>query len=278
MKYTVYTFSVQPKEPGNEIVTAFLSDFPFDSFDDNGDQLKAFIPSKEVVPELEAQLKESLQIDGFEISWKSEEVPEENWNAKWESSFTPVEVEDDIIIKAPFHEVEKEYPYEVLIAPKMAFGTGHHETTWLISSTMRNMKWAGKKVLDIGCGTGILAILAHKMGAPEIVAVDYDGQAVVNAEENFQLNQINSISCYEGTIVDVADSSFDIILANINRNILLHDIPYYARLLPVGGQLLLSGFYEHDVEVLEKETLKHQLTLKETCVKNTWCMMSLIKN
>lgn len=243
------------------LLMAEMAEAGFESFVENEQGFTAYIPERDFTPAMLDKLRffhpESMQVSQALI-------PEQNWNATWEENFDAVEVDDFCCIRAPFHALAQGKKYEIVIEPKMSFGTGHHETTSSMIRLMADLDFKGKTVLDMGCGTSVLAILAVMMGAGETHAIDNDEWAYRNSLENVQRNKADQIRVALGDAKSLAafpEGHFDIILANINRNILLADIPSYARVLQPGGRLLLSGFYEEDRPmVLEKCT---QFSLRE---------------
>lgn len=243
------------------LLMAEMAEAGFESFVENEQGFTAYIPERDFTPAMLDMLRffhpESMQVSQALI-------PEQNWNATWEENFDAVEVDDFCCIRAPFHAPAQGKKYEIVIEPKMSFGTGHHETTSSMIRLMADLDFKGKTVLDMGCGTSVLAILAVMMGAGETHAIDNDEWAYRNSLENVQRNKADQILVALGDAKSLAafpEGHFDIILANINRNILLADIPSYARVLQPGGRLLLSGFYEEDRPmVLEKCT---QFSLRE---------------
>lgn len=231
-----------------EIVTAELADYPFESFETEGTLLKAYIPGERLA-DCKAEVDAMLGRMGLEGRYVAIET--QNWNALWERNFPPVEVEGRLLIRAPFHAPAPEGVAEVVIMPRMSFGTGHHATTWLMASATLDLGVAGRCGLDMGCGTGVLAILAARCGARHMTAIDIDDWAVENCRENAEANGVGArIEPLLGDARLLAGRRFDFILANINRNILMADMPAYAATLAPGGDLLLSGFLAGDVECL----------------------------
>ena len=214
-----------------EIVSAFLQDYPFESFEETEEGVNAYLPSKEMNKSIELGLNELK--DRFHFTFSQEEIQPENWNALWESNFTPILVDDFCGIRADFHDPLTEVKHEIVINPRMAFGTGHHETTFMVMQAMRNLNFKNTKVLDYGCGTGILAILAAKLGSLEIVGVDIEAPAVENTIDNLHINQISGVKVLEGTLDQVKDGDYDIILANINRNVILATLPSLLSLIHI---------------------------------------------
>ena len=205
-------------------------------------------------------------------SYSIQEIKKENWNKKWEESYDPITVEDKCIVRASFHPAQPKFPLEIIINPKMSFGTGHHETTYLMMKAQLDLVHTNKDVLDAGTGTGILSILAGKLGAKNIVAYDNDEWVIDNLQENLKLNDVVAKTLI-GTVESlIFDSKFEIILANINKNILLNDIPSYSELLNKDGDLLLSGFYENDLPEIQKIAEQSGLKLVSNDTRNRWMM------
>jgi ribosomal protein L11 methyltransferase len=272
--YFAYHFIVTPPQPGTEILISLLGDMGFDSFVENEVGFDAYIPE-----ELEGDLHlNEFEFDDFAFSFDKERIEQTNWNAEWEKNFEPVLVDDLLLIRAPFHEPNKTVKHEIVIMPKMSFGTGHHDTTWLMCKQLFDLDIIGKSVLDMGCGTGVLAILAKKLGAGDVVGIDIDEWSVENSIENCANNNCADIEIKLGD-KELLDNykTFDIILANINKNVLKVQIPLYAKLLKTKGILLLSGFFNTDVEELEQHAKANQLNLIEPFTKNNWTVMKLEK-
>ncbi len=224
----------------------------------------------------EAELQELLDRyrKSAEISYSTQTVEEQNWNAVWESNFEPIIVEDQCRVRASFHATEPAYPYDIIINPKMSFGTGHHATTYLMLREQLTLDHHGKRVMDAGCGTGILSIMAQKRGAASVLAFDTDSWGVENSRENFDLNEASSIQLFQGSVADVAsDKSFDVILANINRNVLLDEMVHYIRYLASRGQLLLSGFYEEDLPLLREAVTAQGLKEVRADSRDRWVVL-----
>ena len=266
---------VQCSESFREILMAELAAIDFDSFQETA---TGFI-AHATIGMNEVEIKEVLSRyeNEAEASYQIEKVQLQNWNKKWEESYDPINVDNEVFVRATFHEAKPEIPLEIIINPKMSFGTGHHETTYLMMKSQLEIDHKNKVVLDAGCGTGILSILAGKLGAESLVAYDNDPWVKDNIEENFKINNTKS-EILIGTVLDLSFSKeFDIILANINKNILLHDIPYYADLLAASGRLLLSGFYVPDLPDIQKEAEKNGLYLEKTNDKSEWMTARFLK-
>jgi ribosomal protein L11 methyltransferase len=254
----------------SDILMAELAEIGYDSFVDTDEGLNAYITEGQFS---ESPLQDLVQkYQGMtDIQYDFSVLEKKNWNEVWEKSYEPIVVDEVCLVRATFHSADDRFPYQIVITPKMSFGTGHHETTALMLSSQLRTDHQGKKVLDVGCGTGILAIMASKLGASQVKAFDIDEWAVENCRENIELNQCGNLFVSQGTIRDVDPSErFDIILANINRNVLLQEIPVYARLLSPEGKLLVSGFYEHDAEDITKIADGAGLTRREQRVQNQW--------
>jgi len=276
-KYIAYHFNIEPKDPGTEILIAELGELPFDSFVETEEGLSAYIQQTDHHTDLLNDVY-ILANPEFKISYETEEIEQVNWNEEWEKNFDPIDVDGICYVRAPFHE-PKNAQYEIVIEPKMSFGTGHHETTFMMMKHLLNTDVKGMEVLDMGCGTAILAILALMKGAGHADAIDIDNWCYLNSIENAERNHIRNIDVYEGDASLLADrqEKYDLIIANINRNILLNDMQAYARSLKPGGTILFSGFYVEDIEAIEQEANKNQLFLKDQLTKNNWSSLKFIK-
>jgi ribosomal protein L11 methyltransferase len=247
-----------------------LSEIGFDTFEDLDNGFKAYIPSSAFNEEALEQLKKTFE-PMFSFSFTTQSIPHQNWNEIWESNFEPLQVANRCYIRATFHEPQPQFDYEIIIDPKMAFGTGHHQTTALMMEFMLAENFAGQKVLDMGCGTGILAILASKMGAKEVIAIDYDDICYDSTLENAALNKINNIEALCGSKEVIRDQKFDTILANINRNILLDQLDTYSRVSKHETKLFLSGFYEDlDLEIIKQKCDSIGFKYRGHKVLNAW--------
>lgn len=274
--YIELVFTVLPGEDFvSDILMAELADIGFDSFDQNELGFRAYIPSTNFSEE---NLQESLEKykEQFSFSYEINLIPYKNWNEVWESNFQPIIIKDQLYIYADFHE-KKDYPYSIKIHPKMAFGTGHHETTFQMAEYMLDIEFKNKSVLDMGCGTAILAILAHLKGAKSITAIDNDPIAAESAEENAYLNNMHDASIFCGDASDLKGKNFDIILANINRNILLNDMKAYADSLNAEGLILFSGFYTEDLAMIQASAEENGMFYQQHQSKNNWVVASFKK-
>ncbi|MBL7718091.1 MAG: 50S ribosomal protein L11 methyltransferase [Flavipsychrobacter sp.] len=267
MHYQQVTISVEAQEQ-KDILIALLEHIGYEGFEEQPTGLVAFIPEEEYS---EASLAEVLTPFGVEFSLQR--VEQQNWNAQWESNFSPVIVEGFCTVRAGFHDMEVTTPYEIVITPKMSFGTGHHATTRLMMQRMGAMEFAGKKVLDFGTGTGILAILAHMLGATDIEAIDNDEWSYENSVENVTGNNAAEIKVKLGSL-DAAEGTYDIILANINRHILLHYMSdLYDKLNPT-GTVLMSGILTEDLDIIENAAEQAGFILAAREESNNWlCLL-----
>lgn len=271
MNYLSVFFSV-PDDELKQILIAWLTEYRFEGFEETTGGLKAFIPyqlyNEEHLLQLLGRIPEN-------ISFQTEIILPKNWNEEWEKNFQPIVIDDEIIIRASFHSVEK-YPYEIIIDPKMSFGTGHHETTAMMIQLMRIHKadFAGKTVLDFGSGTGILSILASKLGAKEVLAVDNEEWAYRNCQENFSSNHITNAKAVHGDAKDFSGQNFNIILANINYTILTQHLVEISRALKPRGRLYCSGFLLSDEEGMIVAAEKVNLRLSEKKTNGNWLALS----
>lgn len=268
MNYIEYDFTVFPTEMGAEILMAELAEVGFDSFEDTPTGIKAYIP-KDSWNEHILQDIYLLSNPEFTISYQITEIEQVNWNEEWEKNFSPIVVEDLCTVRANFHPVPNTR-YDIVITPKMSFGTGHHETTYMMLQQLLPLSLEGTKVLDMGCGTGILAIMAALRGARDITAIDIDPWCVENATENVQQNDCSFITIKEGDVSLIAGEQYNLILANINRNILLSDIPAYTQALLPQGLLLVSGFYEEDLPAIKEKCQEVGLIYLSHIERNRW--------
>ncbi len=270
MKYVALNIPVQDAEQA-EILTAYLADFPFESFESDKTTLKAYI-----VQDRLADCKEDIDVLLAEqgVGGRYVAIEDQNWNAVWESNFPVVDVEGRLLIRAPFHAPAPEGVEEVVVMPKMAFGTGHHATTWLVSRALLDIDLAGREGLDMGSGTGVLSVVAVKRGAAHMDAVDIDHHADESCRENITLNGAGGrITPILGDVRSIAGRSYDFIVANINRNILLADMASYAAALRDGGFLMMSGFLAEDVALIVARAEELGLRHKATHDREGWQMV-----
>ncbi|WP_367210140.1 50S ribosomal protein L11 methyltransferase [Sphingobacterium sp. R2] len=278
MKYIEVIFKMRSGEEWQkDLLISDLADIGFDTFEDNESGFAAYIPAAN----LDLQALETLMMqpyEGLEVDYKVQEIESQNWNKLWESNFNPIEVGGQCYVRATFHAARTEFPYEIIIDPKMSFGTGHHQTTSMMLEYILENDFSRKKVLDMGCGTGILAILASKKGADAVLAVDYDEICVESVIENRALNHVEHIQALCGSYELLEGRSFDVILANINRNILLEQLPQYALSIHTGGELYLSGFYEQeDLPILIDASTSLGFEFISNKVLNNWCAAKFVK-
>ena len=272
--YIAYDFNVSPKEPATEMLIAQLGYVGFESFVEQDYGVTAYIQKQE----WNSKILEDvflLHSNEFNITFEHNEIAQTNWNEEWEKNFNPIQVDDLVSIRAPFH-TNPSLQFDIVIEPKMSFGTGHHETTHMMVQHLLALDLDTKKVLDMGCGTGILAIFAEMKGAKPIDAIDIDSWCYENSLENIQRNNCNHITVYEGD-ASVLKEKYDVIIANINRNILLSDIKTYTDCLNENGVLLLSGFYKEDIAIIEDEVTKHGLTFETMIQNNNWVALKYVK-
>lgn len=261
-----------------DILSALLCDAGFESFVPDEAGVSAYIKKELYSPEIVSDALASYEFNA-EIQVKEELIPGQDWNSEWEKNyFQPILFENRCVVHSSFH---KDYPkaeYDILIDPRMAFGTGHHETTSLMIERLLSNELQGKKVLDMGTGTGILAILAAMRGAQQVVGVEIDPPAYENALDNVKLNGVEMVEVRLGGVETVTEEAyFDMVLANINRNIILADIASYAKALKSGGMLVLSGFYVEDVDMIVTEAAKHGLDFASVLDKKRWANICLLK-
>ena len=273
--YIAYEFSVTPKNPATEILIAELGHVGFESFVENDTGVTAYIQKQE----WNSNILDDLYILGsaeFKIKYSHYEVIQTNWNKEWEKNFNPIQVDGQVSVRAPFHE-NPSLKYDIVIEPKMSFGTGHHETTHMMIQHLLALDLENKKVLDMGCGTGILAIFSEMKGAQPTEAIDIDSWCYQNSIENVQRNGCKHITVLEGDSSLLKGEKYDVIIANINRNILLSDMKIYTDCLHQEGILLLSGFYKDDIAIIESEVVKHGLVFDKMIQRNRWVALKYNK-
>jgi len=273
MYYTRLKVTCDPEF--SEILTAEIAEAGFDTFMELEDGFEAYAENDGFDKPLLSLIKEKYS-DVTAIDYAFDRVEKENWNEEWEKNVEPIIVDDQCLIRAEFHKIERKFPYEIIITPKMSFGTGHHQTTHLMIKNQLSIDHQNKRVMDAGCGTAILSIMASKLGATETEAFDIDEWSVINGKENIENNKCDNISIVQGKLVEVGpEGKFDIILANINKNVLLEELRLYADYLVPGGKLLLSGFYTHDIDDLKKEAALYGLEEVKRDERESWAALLL---
>lgn len=270
-----WQYQIQAEPRNTEIILAFLNELPFDTFEETDLGLLAYLRESEDLLTVEATLADIQS--KFPFQYEKMLIAPRNWNAEWEASFQPVKVNGFCGIRADFHPPMQDVKHEIIINPKMAFGTGHHETTYMMIQEMRSQSFQGAKVLDYGCGTGILAILASKLGASMIDAVDIERESYNNTLENAQINNIDNIQVYQGTLDVILDTAYDVILANINRNVILDSLSMLAEKMKRNGVLLISGFLLEDVPIMETFAEDFRFTVDERSYRGNWACLKLLK-
>ena len=266
--YIQLKLTISPLECGQEIALAFLGEMGFESFVETTEGLEAYIQEESWTPNLLDQLYPLVE-NGLDIGWSLTAIPPENWNAVWESDFQPILIEDICAVRAHFH-APIDVPFELVITPKMSFGTGHHQTTHMMLNTLLNNPPKDEVVLDMGCGTGVLAILAEKLGAVSIDAIDVESWCFENTVENAAMNDCKKVNAIEGDRKLIPEKEYGTIIANINLNVLLLDIPLYAERLSSNGKLFLSGFYTHDIPAIESKANQNGLQMVDYQQKDNW--------
>ncbi|GAB2780915.1 50S ribosomal protein L11 methyltransferase [Salinimicrobium soli] len=275
MNYLEFRFVVEPAQPASEILIAELGLAGFESFVENEDGITAYIPKEEYEAENMTGIH-ILQSQEFDISYTLKEIEQVNWNEEWEKNFHPILVNEECGVRAPFHP-KPEVTYDIVIEPKMSFGTGHHATTHMMIQFLLKSDLKGKTVLDMGCGTGVLAIVAEKKGAASVDAIDIDNWCYQNTLENVERNECSRISTFEGASELLQGKNYDTIIANINRNILLEDIETYSSCLNENGELYLSGFYAKDIPAIRKECEAHGLVYDDYLEREEWVAIRFLK-
>ncbi|WP_339900971.1 50S ribosomal protein L11 methyltransferase [uncultured Cyclobacterium sp.] len=264
-------FKISCKEEYREILMAELANIGFDSFLETNKGFDAYIPQEDQDEQLWQEVISRYQEEAA-IKIEAGILAKINWNEAWEKNYDPIAVADKVYVRATFHPSKsREFKNEIVINPKMSFGTGHHSTTYLMLEWQNEIKHTGKVVMDAGSGTGILAIMAMKLGAKRVTAFDIDEWSVENGKENFEINSFDSLEMQTGNISSVrTEEAYHLILANINKNVLLDEMEAYAKHLLAGGQLLLSGFYESDITDISEKAKNYGLSLVGKKVRNKW--------
>ncbi len=273
MNYLEFTFKLDQIEPYRDMLIYYLNELNFETHQEVEDGLVSYIQKSD---HQEGAVENVLSSLGTKVDVSFKEIEQQNWNAVWEAAFDPVYVTEDCIICAPFHNIPDK-PYKIVLSPKMAFGTGHHATTYLMSKQLLNEDIKGQLILDMGCGTSVLAILAEKLEASSIDAIDIDEWAYHNSIENLTLNNCSKIKVEKGDATLLRNRLYNLILANINKNILLQDMEQYASCLKPDGVILFSGFYEPDITDVVAAGEKFGLSFVSQDLKDDWAMVKMIK-
>ena len=273
--YIGYHFTISPKQMGSEILIAELGEKAFESFTETENGISAFV-QKNLWDEMILDDIQILQSKEFAIAYTFEEIEQVNWNEEWEKNFDPIDVDGKCHVRAPFHP-KTDAEFDIIIEPKMSFGTGHHETTHMMIQHLLEMDVTGLKTLDMGCGTAILAILAEMKGAQPTDAIDIDNWCYLNSVENAERNNCKYITVYEGEAALLEGKNYDLIIANINRNILLNDMAVYVQSLNHNGTLLLSGFYEEDIPFIDASCQEQGLKYINKLQRNDWVSLKYTK-
>lgn len=277
MTYLEFDFTLEPKSPWSDILKVYLSEISFDSFVDTENGLQAYITENEFdLDVFEAVDIVSSREPGVKCQYVKRIIPAQNWNAAWESSFEPVVVNNDLVIIAPFHKDFPKAKYQIIIEPKMSFGTGHHQTTKLMAEALLNVPSFPTSVLDMGCGTGVLAIIAEKLGAKEVVAIDIEEWAYENTIENAARNGCQNIESIRGGVDAIPNKKFDLILANINKNVLNLQLETYSKNISKNGILFLSGFFTTDADELVQKAKSFGFVYQEQTQEDNWCCLKFI--
>lgn len=276
MEYIELDCTVEPAGENTEILIARLAAIGYSMFEESEKGVKAYIESG-LFSQQELDHLAAFPADNpVKIEYKISKMPDVNWNELWESNFQPVIIGKEIYVRAEYHQPDPSFKFELVIQPRMAFGTGHHATTSLVMESMLTLDFKDKTVLDMGCGTGILAILASKMGATHLVAVDIDDNATENTVVNCRRNNVQNVKVITGGAAASGKEKFDFVLANINRNIILEDLPLYMNNLNAGGILITSGYYESDLEIISDQAAAIGLKLNDHKVSENWCRATFI--
>jgi len=280
MNYYELKIKLTPNtEVTRDVISALLAEIGFESFEESDNGLCAYVSEKSFSTEAIVDVLENFPLPDVSIQYETEFIESQNWNEEWEKNFfQPIVIQDKVIIHSSFHKDIPQLQYNIVIDPKMSFGTGHHSTTSLMVSYILEQNLEGKSFLDMGCGTAILAILAHKRGAKPVVAIDNDEWAHENSLENIRINQVSDIQVKLGDANLLGQECYDFIFANINRNILLNDIPVYATCLKPNASLFMSGFYKEDLNIISETCKKYSLEMIDYKEDNCWVAAQFINS
>ncbi|WP_405352410.1 50S ribosomal protein L11 methyltransferase [Nonlabens sp. Asnod3-H03] len=274
--YIEYQFTITPLQPWNDVLIAQLGEAGFESFVETETGVTAYV-LKSLDNDSILNDVEVLSNELVDIAFAKAEIEPTNWNAEWEKNFNPITVDNRCEVRAPFHEATG-VEYDIVIEPKMSFGTGHHQTTHMMIQHLLNEDLTGLRVLDMGSGTGVLGILAQMRGAIDVDAIDIDTWCYENAIENIERNKADKVKVILGGAEQLEGKTYDFIIANINRNILLQDIPVYGESLKPGGTILFSGFYTEDLELIKEACNKVGIQYDSHMVRDNWVGLKMIKN
>jgi ribosomal protein L11 methyltransferase len=277
VNYTELNLQLKPLELFGEMLTYQLGEVGFEMFEDTPQGFKAYIQTANFNNDAVLEIIDSIKELNCEVTYTIQDIPWQNWNAEWEKNYQPEIIGNKIYVRAEFHEANPSYPHEIIVQPRMAFGTGHHPTTSQVMEAMLDIDFKNKSLLDMGCGTGILAILGMKLGASSAYAIDYDPNSVDNSIENAQRNGYPQIEVALGSSELLEGKSYDIILANINRNIILNDLDKYANSLNAGGLLITSGYYTSDLSVIKNKAAEYHIDYLQHTSQNDWCCATFKK-
>ena len=277
MDYIQISFDISPKHPWTEVITQELAEIEFESFIEENQMLQAYISAENFKEGLLEQMIKTYAEKDVKIQTIKHLIPSQNWNAVWESDYEPVEIGKELMIRAPFHPIDDSFDLSIEIQPQMSFGTGHHQTTFLLSQAILDINFKELKVLDVGTGTGVLGILASKLGAAEVFGTDIEEGAVENAKENCERNQTKNFTIVLGDLEVVPKKEYDVIIANINKNVLLRHMEGYSKLIKDKGLLLLSGFFETDIQSLADVAKSYGFDIMEIFTKEKWAVLKLQK-
>lgn len=274
--YIEYQFTITPLQPWNDVLIAQLGEAGFESFVETETGVTGYV-LKSIDSDSILESVDILKNEMVDIAFAKAEIEPTNWNAEWEKNFNPITVDNRCEVRAPFHEATG-VEYDIVIEPKMSFGTGHHQTTHMMIQHLLNEDLSDLKVLDMGSGTGVLGILAQRRGALEVDAIDIDTWCYENAIENVERNNADNVNVILGGAEQLENKFYDFIIANINRNILLQDIPVYSKCLKSGGTILFSGFYTEDLELIKQACNKVSIQYDSHMVRDNWVGLKMIKN
>lgn len=274
--YVEYNFTVRPQLPWNDVLMAQLGEVGFESFIETETGIKAYVLKITDTPII-LNTVDIMNNDLCDIAFAKADIPPTNWNAEWEKNFNPITVNNRCEVRAPFHEPSG-VEYDIVIEPKMSFGTGHHQTTHMMIEHLLNENVENLEVLDMGSGTGVLGILAQMRGAVKVDAIDIDTWCYENALENVERNKTDKVAVILGGAEQLEGKTYDFIIANINRNILLQDIPVYAKSLKKGGTILFSGFYEDDLVPITNKCKENGIVYDYHLENDNWIAAKMIKS